>query len=147
MAIDVGTGFGIAVAGLSIACSLLASAFYVGKKVGNLSSDVREIRKSTVKISILREKVGDELVRQGISTLLDRISHRTNPLTEEEQEKLITLLTKAKSYEINQDDADALESLLKKELSEEKEDNIDKFIISAGIGAFVGYILARSLAK
>ena len=43
--IDVGTGFGIAVAGLSIACSLLASAFYVGKKVGNLSSDVREIKK------------------------------------------------------------------------------------------------------
>lgn len=82
-----------------------------------------------------------------ISALIERVTHRANPLTEEEREKLITLLNKAKSYEINQNDADALEALLKKELSEERSGKFDNFIISTGIGAFIGYILARSLAK
>jgi hypothetical protein len=78
---------------------------------------------------------------------MDRITKRTNPLTEEDQEKLVTLLNKAKNYEINQNEANVLEALLKKELSEERADIFDNFIISAGIGAFVGYILARSLSK
>ncbi len=145
--LDMSTGLGIALAGLSIAGGLLASAYHLGKKIGMLTSDVSEIRKSVVAISILVNKVGDELVRQGISALMDRITRRTNPLTEEEREKLATLLNKAKSYEINQDEANVLELLLKKDLSEEKADKFDDFIISAGIGAFVGYILARSLAK
>ncbi len=147
MVLEISTGLGIALAGLSIASGLLASSFYLGKKVGNLGSDVCEIRKSIVEISILTNKVGDELVRQGISALLERVTHRANPLTEAEREKLIMLLNKAKSYEINQNDADALEALLKKELSEERGDKFDNFIISTGIGAFIGYILARSLAK
>lgn len=52
MVLDVSTGLGIALAGLSIAGGLLASAFYLGKKIGNLSSDVSEIKKSIVGISI-----------------------------------------------------------------------------------------------
>ncbi len=143
MVLDVSTGLGIALAGLSIAGGLLASAFYLGKKIGNLSSDVSEIRKSVVEISILANKVGDELVRQGISAIMDRITHRTNPLTEEERKELVTLLDKARKYEITQDDADDLVSLLKKEL----HDEFGNIITAAGIGAFIGYILARSSAK
>jgi hypothetical protein len=55
--LDVNTGLGIALAGLSIAGGLLASAYLLGKKIGMLSSDVSEIRKSVVTISILVNKV------------------------------------------------------------------------------------------